>query len=668
MFRSALSGIFIHDLDGNIIDVNPAAEKIHNATKEEILKFNVNDLYLKNDQHIASKNFETLMENGYVHVKAPLQTVKGKEFYAEIYSSLVEIGGKKLAQGTINDITNTYNSDKKMRQHEAISNSTKEGICITNPLVEIEYVNESFTTITGYSLDEIKGKNPSVLKSGRHDKAFYKKMWKDIDNEGFWQGEIWNRKKSGQIYPEYITIRKIKDPIGRVEGYVAVFSDQTTKKTDQRKIDFLNTHDPLTKLPNRQNIKDKLDHLIKNSNLEKNCILVISLDIDNFKNINDSFGHNIGDKLLIALTKRVHSLENFRTTIGRLSADEFVLFQKLDSFEQCEFKLQSLLDELQKPFEIDDKQINITISMGASIAPDDGKSAEILIKNADTAMHKVKLEGKSGYTFFKDEMTKRSYERILMINALKLAVETEGFNLYYQPLQNLDTKKIIGFEALIRWKSQDFGMVPPDKFIPLAEETKLILPIGEWVIKEACRQLSLWKNSGFFISINISGIQLYHSDILSILKKNIELFKIDASRLKLEITESTMMNLTKEISDTLDRVKKMGISLSIDDFGVGYSSLSRLKKLPVDALKIDKSFTIDIPQNNDACILSKSILSIAKQMGLHVIVEGIETKEQKEFYKNEKGCILQGYYLAKPMPTDELGKWLQESQGIHLAE
>lgn len=659
MFQSALSGFFIHDLDGNLIDINPATEKIHKATKEEILQCNISDFYPDGHQEIAKKNFDNLMKNGFVHIKTPLVTAKGKEFYAEIFSSLIELDGKKLVQGTINDITSTYNNDKKMRQHEAISISTSEGICITNSLVEIEYVNESFTAITGYTFDEVKGKNPSILKSGNHRKEFYKQMWQDIDNNGVWQGEIWNRKKSGQVYPEYITIRKVEDSIGRLEGYVAVFSDLSNKKTDQRKIDFLNTHDPLTKLPNRQNIKEKLDHLIKNSNLENNLILVISLDIDNFKNINDSFGHSTGDRLLVAFVKRMQSLKNYRSSIGRLSADEFVLFQKIDSFEQCVCKLQSLLDELQKPFEIDNKQIGVTVSMGTSIAPDDATSADVLIKNADTAMHKVKQDGKNNYIFFKDDMTKRSYERILMVNALRLAIDNEDFNLYYQPLQDLDSDKIIGFEALIRWQSNDFGMVSPDKFIPLAEETKLILPIGEWVIKEACKQLSLWSNNSFYISINISGVQLYHSNILDILKKHIGYYKIDANRLKLEITESTMMNLTNSISDTLDKVKQMGISLCIDDFGTGYSSLSRLKKLPVDTLKVDKSFTVDIPQDSDACILSKSILSIAKQMNLNIVVEGIETKPQKDFYKNEKGCILQGYYLAKPMPIDKLEKFLQ---------
>jgi len=662
IFDSALSGIFIHDDQGQLIDVNPAIERLNDAPKEEILKQKVCDFYPKGHEGLAKSHYNILMRDGYLHAKTLLQTIKGKEFYAEVFLSLVEIDGKKLVQGMLNDITDLHEADKQMRQYEAIALSTKEGICVTDANARIEYVNDSFSTITGYSLDELKGCNPSALKSGKHDRVFYKQMWESIANEGIWQGEIWNRKKTGQIYPEYITIRKIEDSLGRIEGYIAVFSDLSVKKLNQRKIDFLSTHDPLTKLPNRQNTKEKLDHLIANTNFDNKHILVISLDIDNFKTINDSFGHSLGDKLLIAFVKRIEGITNHRATIGRLSADEFVLFQKVSSFEKSVHEIKILLDELQKSFEIEDKKINITVSMGASLAPDDGMNGEILIKNADIAMRKVKEEGKNNYTFYKDEMTRLSYERILMINALKVAIDNEDFELYYQPLQNLDSDKIIGFEALIRWKTEDLGVVAPSKFIPLAEETRLILPLGRWVIKEACRQLALWRDDQlkkeFTIAINISSVQLYHSNLTLILEKYISHFKINPHLLKIEITESTIMNITNEIASTLEKIKNMGISLSIDDFGTGYSSLSRLKKLPVDTLKVDRSFTIDIPQSKDACTLSKSILSIAKQMGLHIIVEGIETKEQMEFYKNEKGCILQGYYLAKPMPLYRLEKWL----------
>ena len=663
MFNSALSGVFVHDLKGQLIDINPALERLHDAPKEEILKHNVASFYLKDHEAMAKKHFETLMQEGHIHVKTPLRTVKGKEFYAEIYSSLISIDGKQFVQGALHDITDSYEAEKKMRQHEAISLSTKEGICITDAAVKITYVNESFSAITGYMPKELEGRNPSVLKSGRHDKEFYKKMWEDLGAKGVWQGEIWNRRKSGQIYPEFIIIRRLKDAIGRVEGYVAVFSDLSMKKLNQRKIDFLSTHDPLTMLPNRQNIEEKLDHLLKNSDLESGYILVMSADIDGFKNINDSFGHSVGDKLLIAFVKRVQSLLGYRASIGRLSADQFVVFKKVDSFESSGHKIKTMLDELQKPFEIEDKQISITVSIGASLAPTDGRSGALLIKNADTARHKVKQEGRSGYTFFKDEMTRLSYERVLMINALREAIEKEDFTLFYQPLQELNSGKIVGVEGLLRWESEAFGSVAPAKFIPLVEETKLIVPLGAWVINEACRQLALWKENpltkALTLAINISGVQLYHCDLFKILQHAVHTFKIDPHLLKLEITESTMMNASNETVGLLQKIKNMGIALSIDDFGTGYSSLARLKKLPVDVLKVDRSFTVDIPQDQDACMLAKSILSIAKQMRLGVIVEGVETKEQRAFYKKEKDCVLQGYFLAKPMPIEALEEWLK---------
>lgn len=663
MFNSALSGAFIHDLDGQLIDINPALERLHEAPKEEILKHNVANFYLKAHEAIAKKHFETLMKEGHIYVKTPLRTVKGKEFYAEIYSSLIDIDGKKFVQGMLHDITDSYEAEKKMHQHEAISLSTQEGICITDAAVQITYVNESFSAITGYALEELKGCNPSVLKSGRHDKAFYKSMWENLKSKGVWQGEIWNRRKTGEIYPEFMTIRKIEDAIGRVEGYVAVFSDLSVKKRNERKINFLGTHDPLTKLPNRQSTEEKLNHLIGNTSFEGSCIVVMSIDIDAFKNINDSFGHSFGDQLLIALVKRVQSLVGHRTAMGRLSADEFVLFEKVDSFEESVHRVKTLLDELQKPFEIDDKQISITVSIGASLAPVDGKDAGILIRNADTARYKVKQEGKNNYTFFKDEMTRLSYERVLMINALREAISKEDFTLFYQPLQALDTGKIVGVEALLRWESKDFGAVSPLKFIPLAEETKLIVPLGEWVIKKVCQQLALWKNNEakkeLTIAINVSGVQLYHGDLVAMLQEHLNHFKVDARLLKLEITESTIMSAPEKIVSTLEKIKSMGIALSIDDFGTGYSSLARLKKLPIDVLKVDRSFTVDIPQDQDACALARSILSIAKQMSLGIIVEGVETKEQRAFYEKEKGCILQGYFLAKPMSAEALEEWLK---------
>jgi diguanylate cyclase (GGDEF)-like protein/PAS domain S-box-containing protein len=664
MFNSTKNGVFVHDLAGNIIDVNPAAERLNDASKAEILKHNAADFYLEGHEAMAREHFALLEKNGHAHIKTPLRTVKGKEFYAEIFSSLVEIEGKTLVHGTLRDITDAYEADKKMRQHHAIALSTKEGICITDASVNITYVNESFTAITGYSLDELKGHNPSALKSGRHDKAFYQKMWKCLEEEGVWQGEIWNRRKTGQIFPEYITMRKIEDATGRVEGYVAVFNDLSVKKLNQRKIDFLSTHDPLTKLPNRQNAKEKLDHLISNTNFETHAILIASLDIDHFKTINDSFGHALGDKLLVALAKRVQALTGYRATLGRLGADEFVLFQRVASFEEAMHKIQALLEEMQKPFEIEDKQISITLSVGASMAPEDAKNAGTLIKNADTARHKVKQEGKHHYTFYKDEMTRLSYERVLMTNALREAIENEDFTLFYQPLQALDSGKIVGVEALLRWESKAFGTVSPVTFIPLAEETKLIVPLGTWVIDTACRQLAAWKEEptkkALSVAINISGVQLYHSNLVAILQRALARFKVDARLLKLEITESTIMGATEETVDSLKAIKAMGISLSIDDFGTGYSSLSRLKKLPVDVLKVDKSFTVDVPHSKEACVLSKSILSIAKQMGLGIVVEGIETKEQRAFYENERGCVLQGYYLAKPMPISVLEAWLEQ--------
>jgi len=667
--ESSTQGIVITTADENTetIYVNPAFEQLTGYTSDELLGKNLSFL---NDTTIhqpeLEKLYKAITNKESVKVNLKNQHKDGSSFISELFVDpiLDEQNNVTHFVGIQKDITEIKKNERKLRQSATVFENTAEGVIITDINSIILDVNEAFSIITGYEHSEVIGRKTSLLKSGRHNHKFYADMWNSIHQTDSWHGEVWNRRKNGEVYPQWLNINCVKNTDGDIENYIAVFSDITQLKETQDKLDFLAYHDHLTELPNRTLLKARLDHTLSSAKRENCMTAVMFMDLDNFKNINDSYGHSFGDELLVAVSKRIETVMREDDTFARIGGDEFVIVMShFMNSEQVRHSSKKIMNQFEKPFKVQDKELWVSMSMGLSIAPDDGTSAEILIKNADTAMYEAKDDGKNTLKFYNDKMSALSFERVVFENALKNAISNREFEVYYQPQENLQNNSIIGFEALVRWIHPSLGMVSPDRFIPIAEETKMILEIGEFVLEQACKDIKKWHEEGLCkgrIAVNVSGVQLEHSEFADILKSNLKHYDIDPSMIEIEVTESMVMKNPERWISILEEVKRTGISISIDDFGTGYSSLSYLRRLPVDTLKIDQSFIQDIPDEKDACAIVDAIINMAHSLGLNTLAEGVETQEQRKYLVQKSCQHAQGYLLSKPMNGEKTYNWLKE--------
>lgn len=570
---------------------------------------------------------------------------------------------------TLTDI-NKLKADEAELRIAAIAFEAPEGMLVTDADRKILRVNLAFTTITGYTIEEAVGKNPHLFNSGRQDAAFYAAMWDSIHSTGAWQGEIWNRRKSGEIYLEHLTITAVKDVIGRVTNYVATFTDITKIKDDKDAITHLALYDPLTNLPNRRLLLDRLNHTISSgARLGLGCALLF-LDLDYFKNINDTLGHATGDLLLQQVAERLTSCVREGDTVARLGGDEFVVLlqdmskQAIDPAAQTEIIADKILALLNQPYQLASHAYKISASIGVVISNDHKDDAEYLLKNADIAMYQAKKMGRNKVCFFDPQMQIAINKRVEFEYALQKAVEQQQFQLYYQ-IQVDSTGHALGAEALIRWLHPKRGLVGPYEFIPLAEETGLILPIGQWVLEAACVQLKAWEKNALTkcltLSINVSAKQFHQENFVAQVKAAVQLHDINPSLLKLELTETMLVDDIENIIKVMGDLKSFGIRFELDDFGTGYSSLQYLKKLPLYQLKIDQSFVRDIIADSHDRSIVRTIITMAQSLKLEVIAEGVETDEQKQLLIN-KGCRhFQGYLFGKPIPIDEFEALLSKN-------
>jgi diguanylate cyclase (GGDEF)-like protein/PAS domain S-box-containing protein len=539
---------------------------------------------------------------------------------------------------------------------------SQEGMLITDANNLILRINQAVTYITGYTDEELLGKDPSIFSSGRHDANFYAAMWKIINSTGTWEGELWNRRKNGEIYPEFITITAVKDKDGSVMNYVATFSDKTISKAAEEEIKHLAFFDSLTQLPNRRLLVDRLQQALASSVRTNQEGALLFIDLDNFKSLNDSLGHDVGDMLLQQVAQRLKSCVREGDTVARFGGDEFVVMLEdlsehtLEAAEQTELVGQKILVTLNQPYQLASFKHHSTPSIGATLFGDQQHSIDELLKQADIAMYQAKKAGRNTLCFFDPEMQNIINAHAAMEEELHLALENLQFQLYYQ-IQVDDSRRPLGAEALIRWMHPERGLVSPAQFIPLAEETGLILPIGQWVLEEACAQLKVWEQdaltSELVVAVNVSAKQFRQADFVSQVQAAVQLHEINPKRLKLELTESLLLENIEGIIATMSVLKKIGIQFSLDDFGTGYSSLSYLKRLPLDQLKIDQSFVRDIAIDSSDRAIVQTIIAMAHSLNLDVIAEGVETEDQRQFLLH-KGCThYQGYLFSKPVPIDE---------------
>ncbi|TQR19796.1 EAL domain-containing protein [Psychrobacillus vulpis] len=529
---------------------------------------------------------------------------------------------------------------------------------ITDENMCISLVNSAFETVTGYSLDEVRGKTPRILQSGKQNASFYKKMWDDIESTGIWRGEIWNKRKNGEVYPELLSIASIVNSSGETTNYFGVFSDISSEKVVEKEIEELTNTDYLTNIPNRYSFYDSLNDLINLSkqNHDKHGILFI--DLDRFKQINETLGNEVGDSLLIEVANRIQSLVKQKHLFARYGGDEFLLALNNILYQKEAAKLaREITKKLNKPFYIEGNEIYITSSIGISIFPQDGIDAEKLIHKADKAMYFAKQNGRNQYAFYFDEL-KRDSKRLLLLEAeLRKAIQQKEFSIHYQPKISIEKQEIIGVEALVRWTSDKLGTVSPGEFIPYAEETGLIIPLSEVILEKVCMDIIEWRMKGISdipVSINIAALHFQQDDFIERINTIVMQYNCSPQQLELELTERTVMKDSESIVKKLIKLKHMGFKISIDDFGTGYSSLSYLNRFPLNYLKIDSSFVKQITALKDKQAIVDCIILMAHRLHIKVVAEGVETKDQVKLLKEMDCDIIQGYYFSKPIPSTEL--------------
>ena len=568
------------------------------------------------------------------------------------------------------DIRDQRKAEEALRLSAKVFESSRDAIFITDSNNNVISVNRAFTQITGYPYEEVAGKNPRILQSGRHDQTFYQTLWLTLNSKGYWQGEIWNRRKSGEIYPEWLSISTIHNPKGDVSHYVAIFSDITVSKEAAAHIEFLANYDPLTTLPNRRLFIDRLDQAIKNSMREKNQLAVLFFDLDHFKNINDSLGHGVGDRMLIEVASRLAGCLREVDNVARLSGDEFAaMIADMGDIGNAMAVAKKIIEAMRAPFKVDEHELHMTTSIGISVYPSDGKDFETLLKNADTAMYSAKKNGRDNFEFFSSAMSLHALERLSLENCLRKALENNELKLYYQPQAAIESGKIVAMEALLRWRHPDLGMISPDKFIPLAEETGLIIPIGKWVLNEACRQNKLWQQQSLIavpVAVNLSAVQFRQHNLMEIVQDALRVNNLKPCFLELELTESLLMDCSEYSVGLLKAFRRMGVLLSIDDFGMGYSSLSYLSRFPIGKLKIDRSFCQNLPDDVNNSAISRAIISLGHELGLSVIAEGVEEIRQFNFLEAQQCDLIQGFFFSKPLSVEDMQIFVK--QGLNSSD
>lgn len=652
--------LLIEPLSGEIVDANIAAAKYYGHSRARMIGMHRSEIDTGADMPVIGAVPLTAVEEEKLATSRH-RLASGELRDVEVHSTPIASSGQVLLFAIVHDIT-----ERKQNEHDiriaAAAFETQEGILITDAAGSILRVNRAFCKITGYTADEVVGKNPNILSSGRHNSEFYEAMWESLKGTGEWEGEIWNRRKNGSIYPEYLTISSVRDGDGRITNYVSAFSDITVSKLAEEEIKSLAFFDPLTRLPNRRLLMDRLKHALSSSQRsERQCALMF-IDLDYFKSLNDTLGHDIGDLLLQQVAERLQGCVREGDTVARQGGDEFVVLLEelsgdvLTAAKQAEVIGEKILATLNLPYRLAEHEHRNSPSIGITLFNGQQTDTEELFKQADIAMYQSKKAGRNTLSFFDPVMQATVTDRVTLESDLRRAVsEQEEFELYYQVQVDASGRRI-GVEALVRWKHPVRGMVSPVEFIPLAEESGLILPLGHWVLATACHQLADWamkpETAHLTMSVNISARQFRLPTFVEEVLALVDHFELDAKKLKLEITESMLAHNVDDLIEKMVALKARGINFSMDDFGTGYSSLQYLKRLPLDQLKIDQSFVRDIAVDESDRAIVRTIIAMAQSLDLDIIAEGVETEEQRQ-HLLEKGCnSFQGYLFGRPVPIN----------------
>ncbi|MCX9155033.1 EAL domain-containing protein [Niveibacterium sp. 24ML] len=657
-------GIVMRDADANVVVSNDAAARIYGLSMQQMARYRLDSglvRYVTADG--APRAPETL---------PPMRALQTGEVVSETVTFEHAEGGTRsiwtkstplrregestpyAVVSSIIDITDRLHAEAEMRLAASVFDNSVEAIVVADASRRILRANRAFSNVTGFEPQEVIGRSLPDVAGSRHETGFFEGVSRTVERDGFWQGEVWNTRKNGKAFPEWLSVSSVRGQDGEISHYVAVFADITERKASEARIKYLGHHDPLTGLPNRMLMQDRLLQAIARAHRERTMVGLLFLDLDRFKMVNDSLGHHAGDRLLQQVAERVRSCVRDSDTVCRQGGDEFIiLLNPVQTADAPARVAEKILDALATPFEVDAHRIGTSFSIGISVYPNDGRDPETLMRNADTAMYHAKEGGRNTFRFFTEAMNANALDRLQLENALRQAIERKEMTLYYQPQVSLHDHQVVGAEALLRWQHPQRGFISPAKFIPIAEESGLIIPLGRWVLREACRQARAWEQKGLppiMMAVNISALQFRRDNIVEMVRQVITETGHEPDRVELELTESLLMDNAEEVLATIHQLKSIGVRLSIDDFGTGYSSLSYLKRFAVDRLKIDQSFVRDVPGDSDDVAIVRAIIQLGEALKLDVIAEGAETIAQVEFLKREGCAEAQGYYWCPPVP------------------
>jgi diguanylate cyclase (GGDEF)-like protein/PAS domain S-box-containing protein len=650
--------------DGTYLDVNPAFLRVGGWTREEVIGRTSFDLGVWTDDRDRERLVERLRREGTIReMEFAFRMKSGEVRHLLCGIEPIRIENEDCLLLVGQDITERKKAEAQMQKLSRALEQTADAVMITDRHGVIEYVNPTFEQVTGYGLAEAVGRRPNLLKSGRQGPGFYDKLWKTIEAGEVFNDVFINRRKDGSLYYEEKTITPLTDADGRITHFVATGKDITERMQVQERLAYMAQHDPLTELPNRALLLDRLKQSLAGARWRDRRTAVLFVDLDRFKTINDTLGHEAGDRLLQQLAARFQASVREGDTVARFGGDEFViLLDDVASADDVAGVAQKVLQALAPPFRVDHQTLYVTASIGVSLFPNDGEDAGELLKNADIAMYRAKELGKNTYQFYSADMSARAFERLTLESSLRRALDREEFRLHYQPQVDVETGAIVGVEALLRWQHPEFGLVMPSDFIPLLEETGLIVPAGEWVLRTACVQLAAWHAQGrpeLRLAVNLSPRQFQARDLATVVREALAGFDGDPGRLELEITEGVLVRHAPAAVEAIEALHALGTRMAIDDFGTGYSSLSYLRRLPIDTIKIDRAFVRDIPHDPDDSAITAAIIALAQSLKLETIAEGVENAAQRDFLR-ARGCrLMQGYLFGRPQPPEEITRLLQ---------
>jgi diguanylate cyclase (GGDEF)-like protein/PAS domain S-box-containing protein len=659
------------DLAGYITGWNKGAENLFGYDADEAIGKHILFLYADPDADDDEGFQDAFLEHGGRELEVRRRRKSGEVFWASLQLSLMrdEDGQPCGLIGYLSDITQRVEAEKTMRLQSRIFEHSAESILITDAGKRILSVNPAFSDITGYSQAEVLGQTPALLRSDKHPPAFYEMIWTHVEQDGSWHGEVWSRRKGGEDYPSWASISLVRNPEGQVSHYFSIFTDITERKHAEERIHYLAYYDSLTDLPNRSLFYKLVDQALIEAKRNRLHGAILFVDLNRFKPINDTLGHGVGDRLLKQIGERLRGAVRNEDVVARLGGDEFVvaLFD-IARREHAAIVAQKLLNALEPPCWVDEHELQVGAAIGISIYPRDGFDTESLLRMADIAMYRAKQSGQDGYAFYSHEMNQRALDRLKIETGLRHGIEHDELLLHYQPKVDIATGSIVGAEALVRWRHPERGMVPPGEFIPVAEESGLVIRLSAWVLEAALRQARAWHAGGLppiKVAVNLSA-----RDFSPSLAERVEALLashgVPPDWLELEITEGMLTHSSDEVIAMMDKLSTLGVTLALDDFGTGYSSLSYLKRFPIDTLKIDQSFVRGIPDDGNDCAIAGAIVSMAQRLGHRVIAEGVETVDQLTFLRG-LGCQeIQGYLFSPPVPAEKLEAMVRDGRTLKL--